>query len=391
MTPLRAHPWTLILVVSFVLFMDYLIYGAALPLMAFAPAGEMGEQHLGTLAVAYAFGVLAATPLFGWIGLKRGCREVMLEGVALTAIATLLFALAPSFAVLVAARLAQGAAGAAVWIAGLALIAERYSGRRVEMMGYALMGSTGGAILGPLLGGWLYDAGDYRLPFFVLLALTLAEAALCVWLVPGPLQDAHEPKSTAGIAALLLDRSVLVPALAVAMAASGWGVLEPLLPLHLMRLGETGAGNIGVLFAAATIVYGLAAPVVSWLCERAGTRTVIVTGMAGMGLSLPLLAVSDNFWFILAVLCLIGIFFAMLLNPTSAELGDAVERRGLTCYPIVYSVYNIAYSAGMIGTSSFAAAIAARVGFFLTLTLVAAGLLLCVPLMIAATRNRIAA
>lgn len=387
----RAHPWALVGIVSFALFMDYLIYGATLPLMAFAPGGTMGEAQLGALATAYAFGTLAATPLFGWLGLRRGCRVVMLQGVALAGLATLLFVLAPDFSVLVAARLAQGAAGAALWIAGLALIAERYSGRRVEMMGYALVGSTIGAVLGPLLGGWLYDTGGYQLPFIVLLVLTIIEAALCLWLLPGklaaPAPGTHD-KSPGSMAALLLDKSVLVPAMAVALAAAGWGILEPLLPLHLLRAGETGAGNIGTLFAVGTIVYGLAAPCVSWLCGRIGVRAVIVGGMVGMGISLPLLSVSDNFWFLLAVLCLIGIFFGMLINPTSAELGDAVERRGLTCYPVVYSVYNIAYAVGMIGTSSFAAAIAARIGFFFTLLLVSVALLGCAPLMLLATRTR---
>jgi MFS family permease len=375
----RAHSWALIGIVSFALFMDYLVYGATMPLMAFAPGGTMGEEQLGGLATAYALGTLLATPLFGWLGVRRGCREVMIGGVALAGLATLLFVLAPDFSVLFAARLAQGAAGAALWIAGLALIAERYSGRRVEMMGYALVG------------GWLYDAGGYQLPFIVLLALSVVEAALCLWLLPGklaaPAADAHD-KTPGRIVALLLDKSVLVPAVAVALAAAGWGILEPLLPLHLLRGGETGAANIGILFAVATIVYGVAAPCVSWLCGRIGVRAVIVGGMVGMGLSLPLLSLSDNFWFLLIVLCLIGVFFGMLINPTSAELGDAVERRGLTCYPVVYSVYNIAYAVGMMGTSSFAAAIAARIGFFFTLLLVSVALLACAPPMLAATRVR---
>ena len=52
-----------------------------------------------------------------------------------------------------------------------------------------------------------------------------------------------------------------------------------------------------------------------------------------------------------AALCLVSIAFAFSLNPTSAELGNAVDRRGLSCYAAVYAVYNIAYSIGMIATS----------------------------------------
>ncbi len=149
---------------------------------------------------------------------------------------------------------------------------------------------------------------------------------LCVLLLRD--SQASATKSP-GLLNILSDRSVAVPALAVALAAAGWGVLEPLLPVHLARLGETDAADIGLLFAAATIVYGASAPFVSWLTERIGVRWTIVLGMLGMAATLPLICVSDAFGFILLALCLVGVSFALLLNPTAAELGDAVERRGL--------------------------------------------------------------
>ena len=374
----------MILAVSFALFMDYLIYGAVLPLLAYAPGSAVGEEHLGLLATAYAVGALGATPLFGWLGERRGCRGPMIQGVLLSAFAVLLFAVAPGFTVLMVARFVQGVAGAAVWIAGLALVAEHYSGRRVEMMGYAMVGSTVGAILGPLLGSWLYKAGGYLTPFVALMALIALEATLCIAVLPG----GGGSGSSKGLLRILLDRSVAVPALAVMLAAAGWGILEPLLPAHLARLGDTGAGDIGMLFAAATIVYAASAPFVSWLCERVGITWTIAIGMTGMGLTLPLLSAFDSFWFILAALCLVGVFFALLINPTAAELGEAVERRGLSCYPAVYSVYNVAYSVGMVGTSSVAASVAARIGFFHTLLIVGICMLACVLPLLAATRPR---
>ena len=364
--------------------MDYLVYGAVLPLLAYAPGSAVGEEHLGLLGAAYAAGALGATPLFGWLGERRGCRAPLLLGVLFSALATVLFAIAPSFTVLMVARVAQGASGAAVWIAGLALIAQHYSGRRVEMMGYALVGSTVGAILGPLLGGWLYEAGGYRAPFVVLLALTALLGALSVAVLPRG-GGGSLPR---GLLRSLLDRSVAVPAMAVAVAAAGWGILEPLLPAHLARLGETGAGDIGVLFAAATIVYGGSAPFVSWLCARIGVTRTIVIGMAGMGITLPLLSAFGSYWFVLAAVCAVGVFFALLINPTSAELGEAVERRGLSCYAAVYSVYNVAYSVGMVGTSSVAASVAARIGFFRTLLVVGICMLACVLPLLAASRPR---
>ena len=55
-------------------------------------------------------------------------------------------------------------------------------------------------------------------------------------------------------------------------------------------------------------------------------------------------------------LCVVSVCYAFMLNPTSAELGNAVDRRGMTCYAAVYAIYNIAYAVGQMAASSFASA-----------------------------------
>jgi MFS transporter, DHA1 family, solute carrier family 18 (vesicular amine transporter), member 1/2 len=65
----------------------------------------------------------------------------MICGVALSAAATTLFGIAPpGSALLFLAQLLQGTAAATTWTAGLSLVAQHHVERRVEMMGYALIG-----------------------------------------------------------------------------------------------------------------------------------------------------------------------------------------------------------------------------------------------------------
>jgi MFS transporter, DHA1 family, solute carrier family 18 (vesicular amine transporter), member 1/2 len=244
------------------------------------------------------------------------------------------------------------------------------------MIGWALMGSTGGAILGPFVAAWLLNVGSYRTPFYFILILTVFGAALSLWLLP---RVRHLSGNTTPIQAFLTERSVLVPALAVAVAAAGWGILEPLLPARLERMGGGSVTELGTLFTIATIAYGASAPAVSWVADRISVRRTIGLGIAGMAVCLPALSLVDAFWTVLLLLCGVAWFFAMLINPASAELGEAVERRGLTCYPAVYAVYNFAYAAGMVGTSSIAAAVASRIGFAMTMLIVSGGLLVTLP------------
>ena len=207
-------------VVAFALFMDYLIYGLLVPLTPYSPAYATSEEQIGLLYGGYSVGVLAATPLFGYLGDRIGCRRPMIYGVVLSATALALFCFAPTSICCCSGRLLQGAAAAATWTAGLALIAEHYPAKRVEMMGYALMGSTAGSLLGPLIGGSLYEVGGYTLPFAVTGVLVAVDAGLCVFLLP---REQGVPQASPDIRALLLDKSVLVAAAAVSLGRDRLG------------------------------------------------------------------------------------------------------------------------------------------------------------------------
>jgi MFS transporter, DHA1 family, solute carrier family 18 (vesicular amine transporter), member 1/2 len=365
-------------VVAFALFMDYLIYGLLIPLTPYSPAHATSGEELGMLYGGYSVGVLVATPLFGWLGDRVGYRRLIIGGVALSAAALVLFRFAPQFELLLLARLFQGAASAASWTAGLALIAEHYPERRVEMMGLALMGSTAGSLLGPIMGGLLYEFGGYALPFAVTGALVAVDAGLCLLLLPRP---RARPAASSSVWPLLFDRSVVVAATAVGLAAIGWGIIEPLLPPQLVRSGVP-PWVIGLIFTIGSIAYGLSAPLVSWVSNRVPIRVLIAGGTAAMAISLPLLSLYRGAVAAGIGLSLVSVCYAFMLNPTSAELGNAVDRRGMTCYAAVYAIYNIAYAVGQMAASSFASAASASLSFFQVLLCVSGALILFMPLLL---------
>jgi MFS transporter, DHA1 family, solute carrier family 18 (vesicular amine transporter), member 1/2 len=364
-------------VVAFALFMDYLIYGLLIPLTPYAPGHAVGDEGLGLIYGAYAVGVLIATPLFGYFGDRIGYRESMIYGVALSAAALVLSGFAPSFPLLLLGRLFQGTAAAASWTAGLALIAEHHHEKRVEMMGFALMGSTAGSLLGPIIGGSLYEAGGYALPFAVTGVLVAIDAGLCVFMLP---RDRVGREASPDIRSLLLDKSVLVAAAAVALAAIGWGIIEPLLPVQLIRSGTTPA-MIGLIFTAGSIAYGLSAPLVGWVSNRVPIRRLITGGTMTMAIALPFLSLDEGAIAAAVGLCVVSVCYAFMLNPTSAELGNAVDRQGMSCYAAAYAVYNIAYAVGQMAASGFASAASSRLSFLQSLLCVSGALIVFVPIL----------
>jgi MFS transporter, DHA1 family, solute carrier family 18 (vesicular amine transporter), member 1/2 len=374
----------MVAVIAFSLFLDYFLYGLLFPLAAHSPAGLKGEGHLALLYGVYAISVLLVTPVFGYLGDRIGGRSTMMCGAALAVCAVSLLGLAPSLWLLLLGKFCQGAASAALWTSGLALIAENYVEKRVVMLGYAFTGGTFGSVAGPIAGGLLYHAGGYKLPFLTTGVAFAIAAALIARLVPAGGTQRKEPVD---FLALVRNRSLMVPAVAIALAAFSVGIIEPLLPVRLARYGATSI-TIGILFTVSTLVYGLSAPVVGRVSERIPVQKVIVLGTIAMAATLPFLALFKGVILAGITLSLVNISYAFMLNPASAELGNVVDRSGTSCYTAVYAVYNIFYSIGMLTTAALASAAARLLNFWGVLLCASAILLLSVPFLTKAGPSR---
>jgi MFS family permease len=374
----RSSRRSLIAVIALALAVDYLVYGIGMTLTPFSPAGISTDGQLAVLTGAYGLGTLMATPLFGYFGDRFGCRRLIIAGALVLGLTTALLAFAPSFTVMIAGRLLQGVAASATWTAGLALVAEHYSGNRVRMMGYALMGSTAGTVVGPALAGALHAIGGYRLPFFAVMAIIAIDLLALIAFIP---RDGRNQAPDATVFSLLADRAVLVPAVAVGLAAAAWTVIETLVPSYVAHGGGDPA-RIGGLFTVTTLIYGACAPLVTWIVGRLGLRRTAVLGGVMMALTIPLIGVSTNIFAIAAATAAAQVSFAILLNPQSAAMGDAVEQRGLHSYCAVYSVYNVSYTVGTIGMSFLAAAILPHFSQHVVLLCLGGVLLLSIPVLL---------
>jgi MFS transporter, DHA1 family, solute carrier family 18 (vesicular amine transporter), member 1/2 len=367
-------------VIAFALFLDYFLYGLLFPLIAHSHAGLKGEGHLALLYGVYAVSVLLVTPLFGYLGDRIGARSTMLCGVALSIGAICFLGMASTLPLLLLGKFFQGAASAALWTSGLAMIALNYVERRVEMLGYAFTGGTFGSVTGPIAGGLLYQAGGYRLPFLIT-GIAFAVAGLLIALVV-PEGEKHRGDPT-DFRALLFNRSMMIPAVAIALAAFSMGIIEPLLPIQLARYGATSMA-IGIVFTVSASVYGLSAPLVGRVSERMPIEKVIALGTIAMALTLPFLGLFKGVLLVGITVSLANICYAFMLNPASAELGNVVDRSGLSCYAACYAVYNIFYSVGMLGTAALVSAAARLLSFQIVLLCATVILLLFIPLLIKA-------
>jgi hypothetical protein len=103
-----------------------------------------------------------------------------------------------------------------------------------------------------------------------------------------------------------------------------------------------------------------------------------------MATSLPLLDFFSGVVLTGVGLCMVNIAFAFTMNPTAAEMANAMERRGTSCYSTVPAVSSIGYSVDMMASnaSTSVSASALRLKFVEISLCVSLGLLICVPLLL---------
>ena len=178
--PLTPYPYSRSIVLACITtatFTDLVAYSVAVPVLPdYASRFNASPTTIGVLFASFGLTLLVLSIPMGILSDRLGRKGPMIAGLALLAVATLAFAYAESMAMLFVARLLQGAADGMTWIVGFALIADLYGPEeRGRAMGLAMAGSSLGIIIGPVLGGWLYEIGGIRLPFLFVAALAVLD------------------------------------------------------------------------------------------------------------------------------------------------------------------------------------------------------------------------
>ena len=163
-----AGRWVLLATVlgSSLAFIDSTVVNIALPAIGEDLGG--GAAGLQWTINGYALSLASLILLGGSLGDRFGRRRVFLIGVGWFALASLLCGLAPSTEVLIAARALQGIGGALLTPGALAILEASFAREdRAKAIGaWSGLGGIGGA-LGPFLGGWLIEVGNWRLIFLI--------------------------------------------------------------------------------------------------------------------------------------------------------------------------------------------------------------------------------
>jgi len=356
---------------------------------------EMSMSAVALSWVATSF-LLAAAALqlpVGRLADIYGRKRIFTYGVAIFTVASLLTGLAPNAASLLTCRALQGVGGAMIFGTGVAILTSVFPlQERGRVLGMNVATVYLGLSLGPFLGGLLTQQFGWRSIFFVTVPLGGITLAFVLWQLEGEWAEARgEGFDLVGsaiyslsLAAVLFGFSRLATLLGMGMVALGaagiigflaWEtrVASPIFDIRLFRRNQaflfsnlaalinyaatSAVGFLlslflqyikgltpqmaGLVLIAQPAMQALFSPLAGRLSDRVEPRIV---ASAGMGLTVVGLALltqlnaDTSLSFILAVLLLLGVGFALFSSPNTNAIMSSVDRR----------FYGIA--SGMVGT-----------------------------------------
>lgn len=253
------------------------------------------QWGLNSYMLAFAALIVAA----GRVADVFGRRRCLLAGAIVFALASLLCGIAPTLSVLVIGRVLQGAGGALMLPAGMAIISSVYNAEERAVALGTLVGIAGVAqSIGPLVGGFLTAQVSWRLVFWINLPLI----ALIMIIALRAIQDSRDENASRRI------------------DIAGVVVLGTALTSFLVGLDLVQGSDRNPPLAFGLIVLSLALLVVFVIIERCTTNAIV----DGKLLQIP------AFFCSCVASCFLGFVFFLFLFMVAVYLQEEFGYSALT-------------------------------------------------------------
>jgi multidrug resistance protein len=362
MTGQRRSRAIAVALVTFATFTDIVAYSVAVPVLPDL-SRRLGASPttIGLLFASFGLTLLLVSIPMGAVSDRIGRKGPLVGGMLALSASTLLFAYSDGLPWLFAARLVQGAADAVTWVVGFALIADSYGpDERGRVSGIVMSGTSGAVMIGPTLGGWLYEAGGIRSPFLVVAAFAALAAAGFSWLHVS--SERANPERVA-MRVVLQSPAVAVCAAVVVAVSATISMLEPVFPLFLTATLGIGPSRVGLVFGSGAVASTILHPIFGRLADRWGGRRMMITGLVLVACTLPLLRVAWNYPSTIAFFVLNMMAMALVITPSLTYMAEAVTNAGAGSFGVGYGLYNMAWGVGLLGGPALSGFLYERIGF----------------------------
>ncbi len=227
-------------------------------------------------------------PVAGFLADRFGRRVVLTTALGIFGVFGGMAALAPTFEILLLARLFQGFGSAALINLAVVLIGDHWRGiDRTRLIGRNSSVLTIGLAAMPWLSGAITEASSWRVAFALYTIALVTGAAAWVILDEGKPAEPPRPRDQFGDAMVVLRRPIVlltvVSSFLVFIAI--FGLYLTVLPVHLDEVFGLGSGARGLVIALPAISATLASFNLGRMRSLTSARTVVIVAATALAVA----------------------------------------------------------------------------------------------------------
>lgn len=325
---------SLTLLVSYIIgFVGYAGFSLLFPVMPlYAKSAGASVSQVGLVIAVYSYVAAVTLIPFGMLSDKLGRRTLLIIGLALFAVAPLLYPLATSPEQLILFRAIHGLASATFIPAASALIVDLApQAQRGEALGWFTASTQLSFVVGPITGGLVLNYYGFDAVFYACSAISLLGLLFLLCrlgdIPQKPTSEAAESSSWKW----LRQRHIFGGLLAPFFVAVGSGTIVTYVPLYIRDFGisEVGAGLIiTTLYASSALLRAPAGK----LSDKVGRKPVILSGLALSAIAIAFTSLFHSLSPLMVTAIFFGIGMGVAMPASFALVADlsSPERRGLT-------------------------------------------------------------
>jgi len=372
-----SNRWLVLAIVSvavFLIVVDLTVLYTALPRLTHDLAASASEKLW--IINAYPLVVAGLLPGAGTLGDRLGARRLFVWGLWVFGAASLAAAFSPNPAILIVMRGLLAVGAAMMMPATLAIIRQTFrdAHERAVAIGVWAAIASGGAAIGPVIGGLLLEYFWWGSVFLINVPIVLTVLPLALWLIDQQPGTSHAPwdltgslqvmAGLIGVSYAIKELSKRQPSLTAAVLAAMIGVAflivfarrqrraaTPLIDFALFRHPLFTSGVLGALVAALALI-GVQL-VLTQRLQLVLDKTPLQTGLFLLPLSLggfaagPLAGMSLRRFGETRVLS-----FALLLAAAAVFAYAALYQMGLIVQVVLLAIMGLGFGAAMTTASN---------------------------------------
>ena len=385
--------------------MTHLCNGMCVSLQApFYPA-EAEKKGASATEYGLVFGIFELTvfivsPFIGKYLPRIGIRRAFSGGISITGLMCVGFGfldridngkifIGVSFLI----RIIEAFGNSAFLSSSFTLVAQLFPNTVATVFALVEMSFGVGMILGPTVGGALFQAGGFTMPFATLGGILLVQALISTMTLPQLNNSSNDGSAqNFGMMKALTIPSVVLAISSVFSASIAVGALQATLERHLAQFNLSPL-HVGFFFMLYGGAYALLNPFWGWMADRYSSKIVIMIGsfLLGLGFLLvgpvPGMGLKSSYELCVFSVIIAGVGLGAQLVAAFSEAQKSAVIKGfpddISTYSLVSSIWTSAFALGAFVGPTASGALYDAVGFeWSTLFTVSWNMAVCLMTMI---------